>query len=40
MKNFSSGESAKGFDGYTQRDVDDLKCICFDFIRAGYEGRV
>jgi hypothetical protein len=39
IQNLSSGESAKGFDGYTNKDVDDLKCICFDFIRAGYEGK-
>lgn len=39
IQSLSSAESAKGFDGYTKNDVDDLKCICFDFIRAGYEGK-
>lgn len=29
--------SAKGFDGYTDGDVDDLKSIAFDYIRAIYE---
>lgn len=29
--------SAKGFDGYTDGDVDDLKAIAFDYIRAIYE---
>lgn len=31
--------SARGFDGYTDGDVDDLKCIAFDYIRADYEGK-
>ena len=31
--------SAKGFDGYTDDDVDDLKFIAFDYIRADYEGK-
>lgn len=29
--------SARGFDGYTDGDVDDLKTIAFDYIRAIYE---
>ena len=39
IRNFSSGESVKGFYEYTKQDVDDLKCLCFDFIRADYEGK-
>lgn len=31
--------SARGFDGYTDGDVDDLKSIAFDYIRADYEGK-
>lgn len=31
--------SARGFDGYTDGDVDDLKYIAFDYIRADYEGK-
>jgi hypothetical protein len=31
--------SAKGFDGYQSDDVDDLKQIGFDYIRAKYEGK-
>jgi hypothetical protein len=31
--------SSRGFDGYTDGDVDDLKYIAFDYIRADYEGK-
>jgi hypothetical protein len=31
--------SARGFDGYTDGDVDDLKSVAFDYIRADYEGK-
>lgn len=35
--------SNKGFDGYQKSDVDDLKLICFDYIRAkigkSYDGK-
>jgi hypothetical protein len=31
--------SARGFDGYTDGDVDDLKYVAFDYIRADYEGK-
>jgi len=31
--------SKKGFDGYKNEDVDDLKAIAFDYIRAKYEGK-
>jgi hypothetical protein len=33
------GGSKRGFDGYTDGDVDDLKYIAFDYIRADYEGK-
>jgi hypothetical protein len=35
--NLYGERSAKGFDGYTDGDVDDLKSIAFDYIRAIYE---
>lgn len=31
--------SARAFDGYDEGDVDDLKSIAFDYIRADYEGK-
>ena len=31
--------SKKGFDGYGDDDVDELKAIAFDYIRAKYEGK-
>lgn len=38
--NYLYGEgSSRGFDGYTDGDVDDLKYIAFDYIRADYEGK-
>ena len=45
LNNFSGNESSKGFDGYEQMDVDDLKHICFDYIRAkigksSYDGKI
>lgn len=33
LDTFYDKESKKGFDGYAQDDVDDLKAIAFDFIR-------
>ncbi|MDB5265933.1 MAG: hypothetical protein JWM39_646 [Parcubacteria group bacterium] len=43
MRNFSGEKvikgSAKGFDGYKNSDVDDLKQIAFDYIRARFEGK-
>lgn len=33
------GESGKAFDGHKDTDVDDLKTISFDYIRARYEGK-
>ena len=35
--NLYGEKSAKGFDGYTDGDVDDLKAIAFDYIRTIYE---
>lgn len=37
--NLYGESSARGFDGYTDSDVDDLKYIAFDYIRANYEGK-
>jgi hypothetical protein len=43
LNSFRGKESARGFDGYDQLDVDDLKLICFDYIRAkvgkSYDGK-
>lgn len=39
VKTFYDTESGKGFDGYKNDDVDDLKAIAFDYIRAKYEGK-
>ncbi len=38
-ENFYGESSGKAFDGYLDDDVDDLKMISFDFIRAKYEGK-
>ncbi len=44
IKTFEGKGSDKGFDGYTQGDVDDLKTVCFDYIRAkigkSYDGKI
>lgn len=37
--NLYGENSSRGFDGYTDGDVDDLKSIAFDYIRAEYEGK-
>jgi hypothetical protein len=39
LKTFYGELSKKGFDGYENKDVDDLKAIAFDYIRAKYEGK-
>jgi len=39
MQTFYDTSSAKGFDGYKNSDVDDLKTIAYDYIRANYEGK-
>ena len=39
LNTFYDSESKKGFDGYSDDDVDDLKNIAFDYIRAKYEGK-
>jgi hypothetical protein len=43
LKTFYNKESSKAFDNYTPSDVDDLKIICFDYIRAkigeSYDGK-
>lgn len=43
LTTFSDKESNKGFDGYQQLDVDELKQICFDYVRAkigrSYDGK-
>jgi hypothetical protein len=36
---FYGEKSACAFDGYTDGDVDDLKAVAFDYIRANYEGK-
>jgi len=44
MSTFAEKESSKGFDGYQQLDVDELKQICFDYVRAkigqSYDGKI
>lgn len=44
LSTFHEKESNKGFDGYQQLDVDTLKQICFDYIRAkigkSYDGKI
>lgn len=39
LSGFYDKDSSKGFDGYKNSDVDDLKAIAFDYIRAKYEGK-
>lgn len=39
LKTFYRESSKKGFDGYENEDVDDLKAVAFDYIRAKYEGK-
>lgn len=41
LDNFYDSESKKGFDGYTNLDVDDLRDISFDYlrIRNHYDGK-
>ena len=41
LNTFYGSESKKGFDGYDDTDVDDLKTIAFDFlrIRNSYDGK-
>ncbi len=37
--NFYGSNSAKAFDGYSDNDVDDLKAICYDYIRSDIDGK-
>ncbi len=39
LKGFYGEGSAKAFDGYRNSDVDDLKLISYDYIRAKFEGK-
>lgn len=39
LNNFYGCESKRAFDGYSDDDVDDLKNIAYDYIRAKYEGK-
>lgn len=39
LKGFYGENSVKAFDGYKNSDVDDLKYIAFEYIRAKYEGK-
>lgn len=39
LNNFYGKESSRGFDGYRDDDVDDLKVIAYDYIRIKYEGK-
>lgn len=39
LNTFYGLESKKGFDGYDNTDVDDLKTIAFDYIRIKTEGK-
>ena len=39
LDNFYNKQSPTAFDGYTNMDVDDLKFIAFDYIRAKFEGK-
>jgi len=39
VNTFYGEKSTKAFDGYKDSDVDDLKIIAFDYIRARYEGK-
>ncbi len=44
LNTFAEKESGKAFDGYQQMDVDELKQICFDYVRAkigkSYDGKM
>lgn len=44
MKTFEDKQSEKGFDNYSNLDVDELRQICFDYIRAkigdSYDGKL
>ena len=44
LSTYADKESNKGFDGYQQLDVDELKQICFDYVRAkigrSYDGKI
>ena len=44
MSTFYEKDSNKGFDGYISSDVDDLKMICFDYVRAkigkSFDGKI
>lgn len=44
LNTFAEKESGKAFDGYTSIDVDELKQICFDYVRAkigkSYDGKM
>lgn len=39
INNFKGLDSARAFNGYGNDDVDDLKTVCFDYIRATFEGK-
>ena len=39
LRTYYGETSKKGFDGYKDSDVDDLKSVAFDYIRAKYEGK-
>lgn len=39
LNNFYGKESARGYDGYKDSDVDDLKAISYDYIRIKYDGK-
>jgi hypothetical protein len=39
LKTYYGETSRKAFDGYGDDDVDDLKAVAFDYIRAKYEGK-
>lgn len=39
LSTFYDKTSGKGFDGYKNSDVDDLKMISYDYIRIKYEGK-
>ncbi|MBT9147316.1 MAG: hypothetical protein DDT32_01070 [Syntrophomonadaceae bacterium] len=44
LNTFTEKESGKAFDGYQPMDVDELKQICFDYVRAkigkSYDGKM
>jgi hypothetical protein len=39
LKLYYGETSRKGFEGYSDSNVDDLKSVAFDYIRAKYEGK-